>query len=225
MSHRHDPPVQKKLEALRQQMLRMGHLAEAILEKALQSVWDRDVGLASEVAGDDLPIDRLDVDIDRAVLEFLALQAPVAQDLREVIAIKTAATDLERVGDLARNIAKSAIQLSDHPPISSPQLLRTLARSSQRVLKNALRSFADHDPKVAREVLAADDQIDTDEDKTIRMAIEQIRNSPHETDQWVDYILIAKNLERVGDHATNIAEDVILVVESLNLKHAEKLTS
>ncbi len=225
MSHRHDPPVQKKLVALRQQMLRMGHLAEAILEKALQSVWDRDVGLASEVAGDDLPIDRLDVDIDRAVLEFLALQAPVAQDLREVIAIKTAATDLERVGDLARNIAKSAIQLSDHAPISSPQLLRTLASSSQRVLKNALRSFADHDPKVAREVLAADDQIDADEDKTIRMAIEQIRNSPHETDQWVDYILIAKNLERVGDHATNIAEDVILVVESLNLKHAEKLTS
>ena len=121
MNHRQDPPVQKKLEALRQQMLRMGHLAEAILEKALLSVWRRDSGLASEIAGDDLAIDRLDVGIDQTVLELLALQAPVAQDLREVIAIKTAATDLERVGDLARNIAKSSIHLQALPPIPAPQ--------------------------------------------------------------------------------------------------------
>ena len=223
MNQRQDPPVQKKLEALRHQMLRMGHLAEAILEKALQSVWERNAALASEVAGDDLPIDRLDVEIDQAVLEFLALQAPVAQDLREVIAIKTAATDLERVGDLARNIAKSAIHLHECPPIPPPQLLKSLAGSSQRVLKDALRSFADHNPEIARNVLAADDLIDDDEAKTIRMAIEEIKHHPDRTDPWVDYILIAKSLERVGDHATNIAEDVILVVESLNLKHAGKL--
>jgi phosphate transport system protein len=203
----------------------MGHLAEAILDKSLMSVWERNAQRAAEVAADDLPIDRLDVEIDQAVLEFLALQAPVAQDLREVIAMKTAATDLERVGDLARNIAKSALRLCERPRVSPPVLLRPLAAASQRVLRNSLLSFADYDPTVAREVLAADDQIDDDEDEAIRATIQEIKNHPEATEQQVDFILIAKSLERVGDHATNIAEDVILVAEALNLKHAEKLMS
>ena len=218
-------PLQKKLGALRQQVLRMGHLAEAILDKALRSVWERNLALAKQVKADDLPIDRLDVEIDQAVLELLALQAPVAQDLREVIAIKTAATDLERVGDLARNIAKSAVRLSERAPVPAPHLLETLAAESQRVLANALRAFADYDAVIAREVIAADDQIDADEDRAILAAMEEIRQHPEECEQEVDIIMIAKNLERVGDHATNIAEDVILVAESLNLKHAQKLVS
>lgn len=225
MTERPHSPAQKKLELLRHQALRMGHLAEAILDKSLRSVWERDAGLAREVRADDLPIDRLDVEIDQAVLEFLALQAPVAQDLRQVIAIKTAATDLERVGDLARNIAKSAIRLCEREHVPSPPLLESLAGESQRVLKNAISSFADCDPAAARIVIAADDRIDQDEDKTIREAIASIEESPEKTPQQVDFILIAKSLERVGDHATNIAEDVILVAESINLKHAEKLVS
>lgn len=225
MSQRANPPVQKRLEALRQQVLRMGHLAETILEKSLRSVWERSADLAREVADDDLAIDRLDVEIDRAVLEALALQAPVARDLRQVIAIKTAATDLERVGDLARNIAKCSLRLADREPVTTPALLRTLASESQRQLKNALASFADCDPLAAREVLAADDQIDQDEAATIRAALEEIERTPETSAQEVDFILIAKNLERVGDHATNLAEDVVLVAESRNLKHAEKLVS
>ncbi|MBW1882271.1 MAG: phosphate signaling complex protein PhoU [Deltaproteobacteria bacterium] len=225
MSDRPQFPVPKKLQALREQVLRIAHLAEAILDKALRSVWERNAVLAREVAADDLPIDRLDVEIDRSVLEFLALQAPVAQELRQVIAIKTATTDLERVGDLARNIAKSAMRLSERPPISPSPLLRTLASESQRQLKNAICSFADYDSAAARKVLAEDDRIDADEDQAIRAAIEEIQDNPQTSEQEIDFIFIAKNLERVGDHATNIAEDVILVVESLNLKHAEKLAS
>lgn len=223
MSHRPLSSAEKRLEPLRQQVLRMGHLSEAILEKALQSVWDRDPELASEVAEDDLPIDRLDVEIDRAVLEFLALQAPVAQDLREVIAIKTAATDLERVGDIARNIAESAIRLSQLPASTAPSALPVLARSSRRALMNAILSFADHNATLARSVLASDDEIDRDEEQSFRASLEEIQSEPAKSEQAVYYMLIAKNLERVGDHATNIAEDVILVVESLNLKHAEKI--
>jgi phosphate transport system protein len=225
LPHRPHPRVQKRLEALRQQVLRMGHLAEAILEKALRSVWTRNSELAKQIKADDLPIDRLDVEIDQAVLELLALQAPVAQDLREVIAIKTAATDLERVGDLARNIAKSSIRLSERPVVAWPPMLETLAAASQRVLANSLRAFADYDAAVAREVIAADDQIDADEDLAIREALDEIRQHPEECEQEVDIIMIAKNLERVADHATNLAEDVILVAESLNLKHAPKLVS
>ena len=203
----------------------MGHLAEAILEKAVQSFWERNAVMAGEVAADDLPIDRLDVEIDRAVLEFLALQAPVAQDLREVIAIMAAATDLERVGDIARNIAQSAIRLSELPAISPPASLEVLRGSSRRALMNALLAFANYDSMLARAVLASDDDVDADEEKTFRSALREIRNNPDASEQEVYFILIAKNLERVGDHATNIAEDVVQVVESLNLKHAAKLTS
>jgi len=203
----------------------MGHRAEAILEKAIRSMWERNAELAGEVAADDLPIDYLDVEIDRAVLEFLALQAPVAQDLREVIGIKTAATDLERVGDIARNIATSAICLAELPAISPPSTLEALANSSRRALMNALLAFANYDPSLARVVLASDDEVDADEAATFRAALQGIRDNPDTSEQEVYFILIAKNLERVGDHATNIAEDVVLVVESLNLKHAEKLDS
>ena len=223
MSHRPHSPVPKKLEPIRQQVLRMGHLAEAILEKALRSVSERSAGLAGEVAADDLAIDQLDVDIDRAVLEFLALQAPVAQDLREVIAIKTAATDLERVGDIARNIAKSALRLNEVAAISPPSTLEILADASRRALLNAVVAFANYDSVLARAVLASDYKIDADEEEIFSSSLREIRSNPDSSEQEVYFMLIAKNLERVGDHATNIAEDVILVVESLNLKHAEKL--
>jgi len=225
LSHRPRSSVQKMLEPVRQQVLRMGHQAEAILEKALRSVWERNVRLAEEVAIDDLSIDRLDIEIDRAVLEFLALRAPVAQDLREVIAIKTAATDLERVGDIARNIAKGAIRLCELAAVSPPSSFEVLADSSRRALMNALLSFANYDAVLARAVLASDDKVDADEEETFRVVLREIRDHPEESEQEVHFMLIAKNLERVGDHATNIAEDVILVVESLNLKHAEKLVS
>ena len=225
MSQRSHPSVQKKLEPLQQQLLRMGHLADAILDKALRSVWNRDAKLAGDIAGDDLPIDRLDVEIDRAVLEILALRAPVAEDLRRVIAIKTAASDLERVGDIARNIATSAIRLSECEPVVAPSLLERLASSSQRVLKNALLSFANFDPILARTVLAADDAIDSDEREVFRRALDTLRLNPATSEQEVHFMLVAKNLERVGDHATNIAENVVLVAESLNLKHAEKLAT
>jgi phosphate transport system protein len=215
--------VEKKLSALREKLLRMGGLAEAILEKAVRALAERDVARAREVAEDDLEIDRLDVEIDRAVLELLALQSPVAHDLRQTIAIKTAALDLERVGDLARNIASSAIRLGEGPPVRVPAGLLTLADESRRVLASALTSFADTDAERARTVLAADDQIDADEARVIRAALDSIQATPEHSSAAVDFILVAKSLERVGDHATNIAEDVVMAAESVNLKHAEKI--
>lgn len=215
--------AERDLEALRELALRMGGLAEAILSKAVRSVMDRDTALCAEVHQDDLEIDRLDVAIDEAVLKFLALQAPVAKDLRQVIAIKTMATDLERVGDLARNIAGSARRLADRHPVPIPPRLEQLARDSQRLLKRALDCFADTDPEVAREVLLEDDRIDENHDSVIREAIRELGDHPELSSQEVNLILIAKDLERVADHATNIAEDVILISEARNLKHAVKL--
>ncbi|MEN8158497.1 MAG: phosphate signaling complex protein PhoU [Myxococcota bacterium] len=215
--------VDPVLQELRENLLRMGGLAEAILEKALTAVWKRDRAAAREVKADDLEIDRLDVAIDEAVLRILATQAPVADDLRSVIAAKMIATDLERVGDLARNIAKSAVRLAEHPEVSTPPRLRSLGDEVQRVLHRALDSFADDDAAVAAMVVEQDDQVDADQDVVIRAAIEEITTHPDIVSQGVDFILIAKNLERVADHATNIAEDVILATQARNIKHAAKL--
>jgi phosphate transport system protein len=214
--------VEPALQELRNKLLRMGSLAEDILEKSLVSVWKRDQAAAREVQIDDLEIDRLDLAIDEAVLRILATQAPVADDLRSVVAAKMIATDLERVGDLARNIAKCALRLAEHPEVAIPARLRTLGDEVQRVLHRALDSFADGDPERAALVLEQDDQVDADQDIVIRAAIQDIMSHPELTSQGVDFILIAKNLERVADHATNVAEDVILATQARNVKHAAK---
>jgi len=215
--------VDPALQELRNKLLRMGSLAEDILEKSLTAVWKRDRAAAREVQIDDLEIDRLDLAIDEAVLRLLATQAPVADDLRSVIAAKMIATDLERVGDLARNIAKCALRLAQHPEVSIPARLRTLGDEVQRVLHRALDSFAVGDAERAAQVLEQDDQVDADQDVVIRAAIQDIMSHPELTSQGVDFILIAKNLERVADHATNVAEDVILATQARNVKHAAKL--
>jgi len=211
------------LQSLREMALRMGSLAEAILGKALRAVWERDSALAREVVIDDLEIDRLDLAIDECVLRALALQAPLADDLRKVIAIKMMASDLERVGDLSRNIAKSGERLIARPLVRPPAQLLALADAAQRMLRDALDSFAQSDTERAREVLLADDRVDRDQDRVVESLIREIGEHPELSPQEVDLILIAETLERVGDHATNIAEDVILAAEARNLKHADKL--
>jgi phosphate transport system protein len=208
---------------LRETLLRMAGLAEAILEKSLRSVWERDAALAAEVARDDLAIDRLDVEIDDKVLKALALQAPVAGDLREVVGIKMIANDLERIGDLARNIAKSGIRIARHPGLVIDPGLELLATDTRQLLQRALDAFSSTDANAAREVLDDDDRIDAEEDAVIIAALQRIPEHPEVAQETVDVIMIAKNLERVGDHATNIAEDVILISEARNVKHASKL--
>jgi len=216
--------VDPTLKDLRERLLRMASRAEAIIDKAVRAVLERDPDLAREVDTDDLEIDRLDVAIDEAVLRALALQAPVADDLRRVVAAKMIATDLERVGDLARNIAKSALRLAEHTPTLLPASLTRLAAEAQEVLRRALDAYGEGDSEAARRVLDADDDIDSAQDSVVEGALAEISSNPDLASICVDVILIAKNLERVGDHATNIAEDVILVTEARNVKHAEKLT-
>ncbi len=213
-------PVMKEL---RETLLLMGSRAEAILEKAVRSISSRDPELADQVAPDDVEIDRLDVAVDDKVLQALALQAPVASDLREVVGIKMIAADLERVGDLARNMAKSAKRLAREPATPLPDRLLQLARAAQAMLRSALNAFAETDAQAARAVLDADDEIDAVQDEVIREELAELVATPSLASVAVDIILVAKNLERVGDHATNIAEDVILIAEARNVKHADKL--
>jgi phosphate transport system protein len=215
--------VEPFIQDLRQKILQMGGLSEEILKKSMRAVFDRNRELALEVGADDIEIDRFDISIDEAVLRALALQAPVADDLRLVIAIKMMATDLERVGDLSRNIAKCAVRLAAHPEVTIPSKLKDLAFEAQRLLRRALDSFSESDVLSAESVLDDDDQVDDDQDEVVRETILQIAQHPEISSQGIDFILIAKNLERVADHATNIAEEVILWTDGRNLKHVTKL--
>jgi phosphate transport system protein len=214
---------EERLAELRQLILKMGTLAEEILERALQAVWDRDSDLGKQVQVDDLEIDRLDLEIDEAVLEVLALQAPVAEDRRRGVANILWPNDLERVGDLARNIGKSAIRLAGRKSVPFPPALEREADSARKLLSAALDSFTSGDASLARGVIRDDEAVDDAQDRVVLEAIEKIGSSPEIAEQEIDFILIAKNLERVADHATNIAEDVVLVTEAENLKHADKL--
>jgi phosphate transport system protein len=212
------------LREVNELILRMGGACEAILAKSMRAVLERNVELARQVAKDDLEIDRLDVELDESVLRALALQAPVADDLRRVLAVKSIAVDLERVGDIARNIAKSAERLAVREPVPLPPMLEALAGEAQTMLRESLDCFVARDAARAQSLLARDDTVDLDEDRLIEEALREIAARPATSAQEVDLILIAKNLERVADHATNIAEDVILVVEGRNVKHAGKLS-
>jgi phosphate transport system protein len=213
------------LEDLRSTVLRMASRSEAILEKSLRSIWERDAQLAQQVPANDLEIDRLDVEIDDKVLKALALQAPVAGDLREIVAIKMIANDLERIGDLACNIAKSGSRLSFRPGTPLAPGLTQLARDTQQILRQALDAFSATDTAAAHAVLQDDDRIDAGEASVIIDAVRRIPEKPEIASETVDMILIAKNLERAADHATNIAEAVILIAEARNVKHADKLRS
>jgi phosphate transport system protein len=212
------------LSDLRNTLLRMASRAEAIFEKSFRSVAERNAQLAQQVAADDLEIDRLDLEIDDKVLKALALQAPVAGDLREVVAIKMIANDLERIGDLSRNIAKAGLRLARQSHSVVDAGLSQLAMDTQKMLRQALDAFSHSDANSAREVLRRDDQIDAEEDAVILAALRGIPEHPETASETIDTIIIAKHLERVGDHATNIAEDVILISEARNVKHAAKLT-
>jgi phosphate transport system protein len=214
--------VEPFLGEVNELILRMGGCCEAILAKALRALFERNPELAHEVQDDDLEIDRLDVAIDDSVLHSLALQSPVANDLRRLLAAYDISRDLERVGDLSRNIAKSAARLADRAPVALPPHLEALAVECQAMLREALDAFVHRDAERARKLLAEDDRIDDDQDRVIREALDEIRAHPDLYQQEVDLILVAKHLERVADHATNIAESVIMIVEARNVKHAEK---
>ena len=167
-----------RLNDLRETILRMGSRSEAILAKSVRALFSKDVGLAAEVKDDDLEIDRLDVAVDDAVLKALALGAPLAEDLRKVVAIKMIATDLERVGDLARNIASSAERLAGTDTVTEREKLVALVELTQRILRDALDALSELDAVKARQVIEGDDAIDELQDEFVREEIASLNREP-----------------------------------------------
>ena len=210
---------QEELEALQGRLLEMGGLAEERVSAAVQSLVGRDIAAIERVLYGDEPINALHVEIDNRCFKLLALHQPMATDLRAIVAAVKINTDLERVGDLAVNIAEAAKRYATHPPVKKLIDIPTMGTIAQTMLRDALDAYVRRDTALAHAVLNADDQLDALKTQVFRDLLTYMLKDPATVEPALDLILISRHLERIGDHATNIAEDVIFMVLAKDVRH------
>jgi phosphate transport system protein len=209
----------EELEELKQRLLGMGDLAEERLRLALRSLIERDRNLITEVIRGDEVINGLHLEIDDRCFKLLALHQPMAVDLRTIVSAVKINSDLERVGDLAVNVAEAAERYISHKPVKPLIDLPRMGDMAQRMLHEALEAFVSGNVQSAQAVLAQDDLLDALKNQVIRELLTYMLGDPHKIEPGIDLILISRHLERVGDHATNIAEDVIFIVDARDVRH------
>jgi len=203
----------------------MGRLAETRLQAVLTSLADRDVAGCAEIARGDEPINRLHLEIDHRSFRLLALRQPMAIDLRSIIAATKINTDLERVGDLAVNIAEAAGRYLRHPPIDTEGNVAAMGDVARQMLHDALDAYMRAESQLAAQVLNRDDELDALKNDIFRRLLAGMLASPARVEPALDLVLISRHLERVGDHATNIAEDVIFMVSAADVRHHPPATT
>ena len=210
---------QEELEALQGRLLEMGGLAEERVSAAVQSLVSRDIAAIERVLYGDEPINALHVEIDNRCFKLFALHQPMATDLRAIVSAVKINTDLERVGDLAVNIAEAAKRYATHPPVKKLIDIPQMGDIAQEMLHDALDSFVRRDTVLAQAVLNEDDRLDSLKTQIFRELLEYMLKDPATVEPALDLILVSRHLERIGDHATNIAEDVIFMVSALDVRH------
>jgi phosphate transport system protein len=200
----------------------MGGCAEKALLEATQALMARDSGRLARVHELESRIDELHIAVDQACLNLLACQAPMANDLRWVVAVLKINSDLERMGDQAVNIAQNAQRYLSAEPIKPLVDLPRMSLAVQEMVRTALDALVRLDEGLARQVLARDDEVDNFKDLIFRELLGLMKSRPGDVEQAMNLILIARNLERVGDHATNIAEDVIFAASGKDIRHGRR---
>jgi phosphate transport system protein len=219
MAERIVPHFQEELEQLKTRLLEMGGLAEDRVRASVQALVERDSTLVDRVLAGDGPINQLHIEIDSRCFKLLALHQPMAVDLRAIVSAVKINTDLERVGDLAINIAEAARRYLRHPPVKELIDIPRMADIAQRMLRNALDSYVRRDLKLAHEVLNEDDLLDSLKTQVFRELLTYMLQNTATIEPALDLILISRHLERIGDHATNVAEDVIVMVSARDVRH------
>jgi phosphate transport system protein len=210
---------QEELERLKARLLEMGGLAEEQVRLAVQGLVQRDRALIARVLTSDHPINSLHIEIDSRCFTLIALHQPMAVDLRSIVAAVKINTDLERVGDLAINIAEAALRYANHPPVKRLIDIPNMATIAQTMLRDALDAFVRRDTALAQQVLSADDELDALKTQIFRELLTYMLQDPTTIEPALDLILISRHLERIGDHATNVAEDVIFMVSARDVRH------
>jgi phosphate transport system protein len=209
----------EELATLKERLLTMGSLAEERLRTVMRALVDRDHDSLVEVIAGDSRIDELQIEIDDRCFTLLALHQPVAVDLRTIVSAIKINADLERVGDFAVNVAEAAQRYLLHPPVKPLIDLPRMGELALKMLREALDAFVSRDVRLAQAVLRQDDVLDTLKNQIFRELLTYMLGDPRTIDPGVDLILMSRHLERVGDHATNIAEDVIFIVEARDVRH------
>ena len=211
--------LQREIDRLKRKVLALGALVEENLRLAFQAIDQRDAAKARRVIATDVLIDQNEVDVEEECLKILALYQPVAGDLRFVAAVIKINSELERIGDLSANIAERALQLVDEHPVAVPHNVAVMADRTWTILEKSLDALVRQDAVIAREVLAADDEVDELYAELIKELKAVIRADLEHLDAIVLLFSVARYLERLADHATNIAEDVLYMVEGEIQRH------
>jgi phosphate transport system protein len=218
-----DRTYEQNLEKLRASVLEMGGLVEDQIAQAMRALTTRDVELARTTIDRDHTVNRLDVEVDDLAIKLLALHQPAARDLRLITTALKVTTDLERIGDLAEHIAERAIELAEELPIKPYIDLPRMADFARDMLHRALDAFVREDDKLALTVCEADDAIDQLHEQLFRELLSFMAEDPRTVSRAMRLLFVSKYLERVGDHATNIAEMVIFMVKGRSIRHLDRM--
>jgi phosphate transport system protein len=209
----------EELQRLKEKLLEMGELAASRIDRAMAGLVARDSLILGDVIQGDESVNDYQIEIDDRCFKLLALRQPMATDLRLIMATTRITADLERVGDLAVNIAEAAARYIQHPPVKPLIDLPKMSELAQQMLRDALSSFVSGEVALASDVLKRDDVLDDLKRQVFQDLLTYMLNNPELVAPALDLVLISRHLERVGDHATNIAEDIIFLVEGRDIRH------
>ena len=210
---------ERDLAELKERLLWMASLAERAVHEAMQAVFEKEESRAKRVLEEEKNINEMQIEIDDRVVRLLALQQPMAVDLRFILAASRINNDLERIGDQAVNIAQSALRILRHPQVKPYVDLPRMSELAEGMVRDSLNAVVQRDAELAKSVLARDDEVDHLRDQIFRELLTYMMENSAVIFPAFELILVAKNLERIGDHATNIAEDVIYMVAGRDVRH------
>jgi phosphate transport system protein len=208
-----------EMQALKNRLLSMGAMVEERVHQAIEALMERNAAAAERIVAGDEEVNDLQIEVDDRCLKLLALQQPMASDLRLITAAMKINADLERIGDQAVNIAENSLKLMDNAPLKPIIDLPRMAEIAEAMTRDSLDAFVRKDVALARSVLARDDEVDQLKDHIFRVLLTYMMADPGTIERALSLILVSRNLERIADHATNIAEDVIFVVEAKDVRH------
>jgi phosphate transport system protein len=225
MEHSHGHTLKafdQDLAELRNLIADMGSFSEAAIEEAMRCLVERDVAAAAELVEADVQLDELEAEAERRVLELIALRAPMADDLRDAIAALKIAGVVERIGDYAKNIARRVRRLPAKGELEPLSLLPEMAKIASSMVHDVLKAFVERDPDLAKAVCASDDTLDDFYESIFRTLLTYMMENPQNIGPSTTLLFVAKNLERIGDHATNIAEMVYFAATGERLTESEQ---
>ena len=211
--------LQRDLDQLTRSLLGVAALVEDMTAKSLRALRERSVDLAHEVKRQDREIDAREIEVEEECLKILALHSPVASDLRQVVTFLKVNNDLERAGDLARNLAERAESLAVGEPVEAPEEIWAMAERIPKMLRSALDAVVGGDTELARSVIAEDEVVDRSHEAMYGVVAAMIREAPESAAVFIQFLSISRYLERMADLATNIAEDVVFLVEGEVVRH------